>query len=467
MASSNANGILVVSSDFSLANKLIGEIIEADTEGTQTSATSDIPWKISNKYYDSDVHFSIEAPSVSSPSPDEPAADELVDAHPAVIYVFDSISTTSFGTAFAAFSKSRNDSFEDTEVCMAVYMPKDSASATAAAMQVTKAGSDQNEESPDEFFTERGFEYVSTVQPPASDDDETETDDFDRDIVGISRVREALHAIMWPSMVRKKPPVHLNAASKSGGAMPFIFDNDDDDGGEGLSLNVNDITDDMAQSLFVGLGGDAGVEERQLEQLEKWLDETDDTAWVTMGASITTNLGSAFGVPVAGGDPVMTTGRGSFDDDFTEFVSAQPSASAGIPQKAALNSSKDSSSPSLPELPSSTLTSSTTPDALLPLPSEITSATSRIFSQQAQSIPLRDDIDGDEGDEAFDLNQLLSVLQAMKEEISLIDDVDKRRNAAAAAALGLVKGLGIGGGGGDGDDDVDDGSELGELLTIS
>lgn len=59
------------------------------------------------------------------------------------------------------------------------------------------------------------------------------------------------------------------------------------------------------------------------------------------------------------------------------------------------------------------------------------------------------------------MNQVLGVLQAMKEEISLIDDVNKRRDAAAAAALGLVRGLGIG----ETDDVDDDDSELGELLA--
>jgi hypothetical protein len=52
----------------------------------------------------------------------------------------------------------------------------------------------------------------------------------------------------------------------------------------------------------------------------------------------------------------------------------------------------------------------------------------------------RVDSEGSE-DAPFDLNRVFSALQGMKEEISLLDDEEERKRAAARVALGLVYGL--------------------------
>lgn len=229
---------------------------------------------------------------------------------------------------------------------------------------------------------------------------------------------------MWPSMVRKKPAATVRS-------MPVMFNDDAVDGAEGLSLKVDDITDDIARSLFASLDG--GIEERELAALEAWLDEDPGTAWRT-SASTSTALPALEG---SSKTPTQTREADGFEDDFSEFISSAPEA-AGPRQISATAAER--------------VQQVYDADALLPLHTDITAASDRIFQQTEDEAASAED---------FDLNQVLGVLQAMKEEISLIDDVNKRRDAAAAAALGLVRGLGFGDSG-DGDDDD---SELGELLT--
>lgn len=47
-----------------------------------------IPWRISNKYYDADVHFSIEPLSSNDENESSTAPDDA-DSPPAVIYAFE------------------------------------------------------------------------------------------------------------------------------------------------------------------------------------------------------------------------------------------------------------------------------------------------------------------------------------------------------------------------------------------
>ena len=246
------------------------------------------------------------------------------------------------------------------------------------------------------------------------------------DAAGIDRIREALHTVMWPSLVRKKPA----ARSRT---MPVVFNDDSIDGVEGLSLNVNDITEDIARSLFTMPDGALG--EHELAALEAWLDQDSDAAWKGSQNEASTR---EFVLSAA---QLQSTALNRFDNDFSEFISApaiqvQPSHTltplSGIHGSITFDAHND--------------------DPFIPSKTDISVASSRIFKQGV------DDLDA-EGLGAFDLNQVLSTLQAMKEEVSLIDDIDERRRAAATAALGLVSGLGLGAG------LDDDGSELGESLT--
>jgi hypothetical protein len=241
-------------------------------------------------------------------------------------------------------------------------------------------------------------------------------------MTGINRIREALHTIMWPSLIRKKPA----ATDRS---MPVVFNDNSIDGVGGLSLNVDDITEDVARSLFTS--PDDALQEHGLAAFEAWLDQPPDPVWKKPQNERSTQEDNPA--------QLQSTPLNRFDDDFSEFISATQTP-------AQLSNTFTSSTRVQGSLLSNTLEE----DPFIP---DIAAASSRIFKQAA------DDADAD-GLDTFDFNQMLSTLQAMKEEISLIDDIDERRRVAATAALGLVSGLGLGAG------DDDDRSELGELLTV-
>lgn len=232
---------------------------------------------------------------------------------------------------------------------------------------------------------------------------------------------------MWPSLIRKKTP----ATDRS---MPVVFNDDSIDGvgGLSLSLNVDDITEDVARSLFT-LPDDA-LQEHELAAFEAWLDQPPDPVWKKPQNERSTRKDNPA--------QLQSTPLNRFDDDFSEFISATQTPAP---------LSNTFTSPT--RVQGSLLSNTLEDDPFIPSKTDIAAASSRIFKQAA------DDADAD-GLDAFDLNQMLSTLQAMKEEISLIDDIDKRRRVAATAALGLVSGLGLGAG------DDDDRSELGELLTV-
>ena len=215
--------------------------------------------------------------------------------------------------------------------------------------------------------------------------------------------------------------------------MPVVFNDDSIDGGEGLSLSVDDITEDIARSLFTMPNG--ALRENELAALEAWLDQDPGDAWKE-----SQNEGSTQENPGSGSTQSQSTVLTRFDDDFSDFISA--AATQGQPYNASPNDAQGSLAFEYPG-----------DDPFMPSSADVAVASSRIFKQTSGG-------SGAEGLEAFDLNQVLSTLQAMKEEISLIEDIDKKRRVAAAAALGLVSGLGLGAA------EDDDGSELGELLTI-
>jgi len=217
--------------------------------------------------------------------------------------------------------------------------------------------------------------------------------------------------------------------------MPVVFSDDSIDGGEGLSLSVDDITEDIARSLFTM--PDGALRENELAALEAWLDQDPGDAWKEPQ-----NDGSTQENPGSGSTQSQSTALTRFDDDFSDFISAAAAATQGQLSNASANDAQGSLAFEYPG-----------DDPFIPSSTDVAAASSRLLKQTS-------DGSNAEGLEAFDLNQVLSTLQAMKEEISRIEDIDKKRRAAAAAALGLVSGLGLGAG------EDDDGSELGELLTI-
>jgi hypothetical protein len=323
---------------------------------------------------------------------------------------------------------------DDADVCIAACLPK--------LTDETTENDLEDEETVDDFFSQNRFEYVSVEKTNGTTQSLNgellctfmfEICQYDTSIViiltdatGINRIREALHAIMWPSLVRKKPL----AKSRS---MPVVFNDDSIDGGEGLSLSIDDITEDIARSLFTM--PDGASRENELAALEAWLDQDPSETWKEPQ-----NGGPTQENPWSGSTQSQSTVPTRFDDDFSDFISA--AAMQGRPSDPSTDDAQGSLAPEYPG-----------DDPFIPSSTDVAAASSRIFKPTGGGSAA-------EGLEAFDLNQVLSTLQAMKEEISLIEDIDKKRRAAAAAALGLVSGLGLGAG------EDDDDSELGELLTI-
>lgn len=259
------------------------------------------------------------------------------------------------------------------------------------------------------------------------------------DIPGIDRVRDALSTVMWPTMVRKQP----SGARTSKPQLPLLRTHPQNE--ESGLPHVGESEEEAARSLF--LADEGGVSEAEMAALEAWLDDDVDGPWKpSQSQSNPLNATNANPNPTTTNPTSLpNTNAEGFDDDFADFVSAVA--------EIAVTPIETSNASSIPQAqPSSS--------SLLPSPSEVQAASSRIFRPSQPTFDA-DAVDEREAvnPEAFDLNQILSVLSAMKEEISMIEDIEKRRKAAASAALGLVAGLGLE----DGEDD--EGSELGELMT--
>jgi hypothetical protein len=207
---------------------------------------------------------------------------------------------------------------------------------------------------------------------------------------------------------------------------------------------VDDITDEVARSLFTT--PDGALNDREMVALEAWLDGNSDVAWKDS---------SSAELPIPTSDSALNSrpclSPKGFDDNFSGFVSSVPHPSLQVS-----------------DTPPDVFifgTPQTVATADLPSPEDVAAASSKIFQSAAltnsashTSSSHQRDIEDDRS-EPFDLTQILGVLRLMKEEISLIEDADNRRNAAATAALGLIAGLGL-------DSGVDEGSEIGEPLSV-
>ena len=263
-------------------------------------------------------------------------------------------------------------------------------------------------------------------------------------------MRDALHSIMWPTLVRREG--NTSGKAKRSSRLPVSL-TDDIVGGESLSLAVDDLTEDIARSLFIS--PDDGMNDRDLKALESWLDADTDEPWRPSDSSAAVASSANAGVPTS-----TSSAPSGFEDDFTDFVSAPPSAPpSDFPSVSSLPSTSAAPSSSLLVAADKGADADWDPNSWLPTQAEIASASARIFRPSSTSPPPPHGDDDTLG--TFDLAQVLSTLQAMKEEISGIVDEDERRRVAARAALGLVAGLGL-----DANVDEDDVSELGEELRV-
>lgn len=209
------------------------------------------------------------------------------------------------------------------------------------------------------------------------------------DTRGLPRILEALNMIMWPSMVRTQ-----HGGLRRNIIEPDSLDDSDPDPFEHSFATISDTAPPDHPSLF-DIHNEFSSQSQA--ELDAWLDSEGSWVGPTNGSLL----------PAPGGTPndarLLADG---FEDDFTDFLSVPPAERR---------------------------------DADLPPPSEIQATAKRIFGQHN----LEEDAPG-----GFDLTSVLGTLEAMREEISTITDLEERRTAAARVALSLAMGLGL-----DNDDD--------------
>lgn len=160
------------------------------------------------------------------------------------------------------------------------------------------------------------------------------------------------------------------------------------------------------ESLFLGVDGH--LAEKDLEALEAWLDGDLDAPW--KGESTSHSLPPP---------SMIRQSSSGFEDDFDEFVSAAPPALSPSLSAAELDR-----------------------EEAMPSQEEIRLTAQRIFGRKAADSGA-DGIPSTADDFQFDLTEVLGVLQAMKEEVAEIPDMEARRQAAARIALGFASGLGL------------------------
>jgi hypothetical protein len=254
---------------------------------------------------------------------------------------------------------------------------------------------------------------------------------------------------MWPSMVQAP-----RAAARQSRSANFL----------GLA---DDSLGEAALTALIRRSEEEDGDGKELAMLERWLDDDDEN--LSSVADDERNLRNlSKSSPLAGG----------FDDDFAEFVTAQPAASGSSHEPTLASTSTlplfelhdvDGSSSSIvtsfsptydfdaPRSPLPTralhpvklqndLDQSSTVDddddeVTLPSRPEVLSTSARIFGSATGTVPETEDVDDD--GPVFDLNRVLASLEGMKAEIAGIEDENERRQAAARVALGLVHGLGL------------------------
>ncbi|KAL9940281.1 hypothetical protein V8E36_000986 [Tilletia maclaganii] len=171
------------------------------------------PWHISNRYYDADAHFAtISLPlgsprsSITAPVAAVLKAYEQVQTNvPAVILLVSDAYDTERHKAVLDQVESVRDAF-NIEVALAINLaePLSPETPTSSSRRVAHSAA---EESLEEIYTERGWEYIdlSASAEGESDEDEAHLDSVaagEAETTGIARVREALYANSWPNFVR-------------------------------------------------------------------------------------------------------------------------------------------------------------------------------------------------------------------------------------------------------------------------
>ncbi|KAG9227699.1 hypothetical protein CCMSSC00406_0000655 [Pleurotus cornucopiae] len=431
-----------------------------DEEALGKSAT--IPWTLSNKYYQADVHF--HAREVKGLAPYHSLNV------PAVIFVW------SNGDSYRDHVvRIANDiSTRQPDVALAVRMPR-SSSGNEISTEVEEDGEI------DEFLSSHGFEFIDgEVEYQRSD--RTEDEGLpDHGIPGLPRVIDSLSTIMWPSMstrVPTKPKFNRQRLSLFSRKSSKL---------DSLRLHKE------AEDLVRWLEDDPAF--RDIVKNDPWKSVSEPGTVSTSPTSLDPPL-APWSLPSRAGPPSIL----AFDDDFADFVSAPREPSSGRTTPHAQSPTSATRSGTLDEDGLRSPFSSTLYRALgsaanlaasqedeisdakqtetsddddddLPSQQEIAVTAARIFGTD---IPRSSAIHADASADAspvhptsslfavdsmssqdptsmqvvdlydvgqFDLSRVLDALRGMKAEIASMSDEGERRRAAARVALGLVYGL--------------------------
>ncbi|KAL4267582.1 hypothetical protein AB1N83_002806 [Pleurotus pulmonarius] len=437
------------------------DLNQDDEQTLGRSAT--IPWTLSNKYYQADVHF--HAREVKGLAPHHSLNV------PAVIFVW------SNGDSYRDHVvRIANDiSARQPDVALAVRMPRSSPE-NEISTEVEEDGEI------DEFLSSHGFEFING-EVEYQRHERTEDEGLpEHGIPGLPRVVDSLSTIMWPSMSSRAPTKpkfnrqRLSLFSRRSSKL------------DSLRLHKE------AEDLVRWLEDDPAF--RDIVKNDPWKSVSEPGTVSTSPTSSDPPL-APWSLPSRAGPPSIL----AFDDDFADFVSAPREPSSGRTTPHAQSPTSVAQSGSLDEEGlrspfSSTLyralgsaanlaasqeeeigdakqteTSDDDDDDDLPSQQEIAVTAARIFgTDKSRSSATRVDASADVSPVhptsslfavdsmssqdptsmqvvdlydvgQFDLSRVLDALRGMKAEIASMSDEGERRRAAARVALGLVYGL--------------------------
>lgn len=454
--------ILTLSTSKDDTLQFLQRLVQSDLSIT-TDNPSIIPWTIANKYYTADVHFEFHH------LPDWTPNNHELESVPAVVYTW----TTGESYRENVRMISQRLSHHDFEVSLAIRLPS-----------ITAGGEDIEDEEIDSFLGSLGFEFID-VQDLAKST-------VNHDHGGVSRAIDALSTIMWPSMVQnpsKGRGLGLLVTNRDTGEdLSSLIAPPSPRGRDRMQRELEDLERWLDEDNFDG----------HLDASERTISNDPWSAAATTGSLSPTEDSSTHGPHNNAFDDDFTAFV-STSATAADVETAQTSSERQIPPLPSLSfsstftfdSDSDTSGRSTPaneEHDFSRLSANASDlgvsyrslgsvsdfgdpeaeeshkhedsDNEIPSIAEIAATSERIFGatqltfsptdgndtrslQENPSVPSGfEAADPPEADlERFDLQNMLSALQGLKEEIAGMPDSQERKRAAARVALGLVYGL--------------------------
>ncbi|KAF9524282.1 hypothetical protein CPB83DRAFT_898034 [Crepidotus variabilis] len=491
---------------------------------TPSSSSLTIPWTITNKYYTASVHFYL------CTLDDIFRSKTPIPSAPAVVYVFREGEEEECKKEAAELARvmklgDLDDGEGGHEVVLGVRIRARESELAASAqkdaqveravesMDVDEDEEDEENASIDSTLMALGLEYVDATRSVEVDQlgKRSFGDNEGDSIPALPRVLDALSTIMWPSMKSSHP----KGAAAAGHSLDLngSFDLEDTDGeaDEERDAIMKELLESTAAVTLVEKDGTTDKEQEEeskelMELMKAFVKDAEHKSrptkpWITTSGPTEHNdddgmTMSPTGVAGNGDEDLLTpfgTGEGKklkhkvslrFEDDFTAFVEAPPTATGKEKKKpffidfADANNSLQWDSNKTPTIPASGYATAggLTPEAdrdevfsryrslgsvsdfgdftadddgdVEGVPAGgVYEALEDAVDSEDEDLPSQGDVQdaarkiyGRKGGE-FDLDRTFGMIQQMKTEISGIEDDEERRRSAARVALGVVYGL--------------------------